>query len=136
MGILKEFREFALRGNVIDLAVGVVIGGAFGKIVTSLVDDIIMPPIGFLTGGVDFSQLKYIIREANEAEGLTQVAITYGNFVNVVIQFLIIAFCIFIVIKGLNSLKKKEEIKEENTLPVPTKEETLLTEIRDILKNK
>ena len=136
MGILKEFKEFALRGNVIDLAVGVVIGGAFGKIVTSLVDDIIMPPIGFLTGGVDFSQLRYIIREANEAEGVAQVAITYGNFVNVLIQFLIIAFCIFIVIKGLNSLKKKEEIQEDNALPVPTKEEVLLTEIRDILKNK
>ncbi|WP_166332225.1 large-conductance mechanosensitive channel protein MscL [Sphingobacterium chungjuense] len=136
MGILKEFKEFALRGNVIDLAVGVVIGGAFGKIVTSLVDDIIMPPIGFLTGGVDFSQLKYIIREANEAEGVAQVAVTYGNFVNVVIQFTIIAFCIFMVIKGINSLKKKEEIKEDNALPVPTKEETLLTEIRDILKNK
>lgn len=136
MGILKEFKEFALRGNVIDLAVGVVIGGAFGKIVTSLVDDIIMPPIGFLTGGVDFSQLKYIIREANEAEGVAQVAVTYGNFVNVVIQFTIIAFCIFMVIKGINSLKKKEEIKEDNSLPVPTKEETLLTEIRDILKNK
>ncbi|MCL7989046.1 large-conductance mechanosensitive channel protein MscL [Sphingobacterium sp. lm-10] len=136
MGILKEFREFALRGNVIDLAVGVVIGGAFGKIVTSLVDDIIMPPIGFITGGVDFSQLRYIIREANEAEGVAQVAITYGNFVNVVIQFMIIAFCIFMVIKGLNSLKKKEEIKEDNALPVPTKEEVLLTEIRDILKNK
>ncbi|MFD2597668.1 large-conductance mechanosensitive channel protein MscL [Sphingobacterium corticis] len=136
MGILKEFREFALRGNVIDLAVGVVIGGAFGKIVTSLVDDIIMPPIGFLTGGVDFSQLRYVIREANEAQGIAEVAVTYGNFVNVVIQFLIIAFCIFLVIKGLNSLKKKEEIKEDNALPVPTKEETLLTEIRDILKNK
>ena len=132
MGILKEFKEFALRGNVIDLAVGVVFGGAFGKIVTSLVDDIIMPPIGFLTGGVDFSQLKYIIREANEAEGVAQVAVTYGNFVNVVIQFTIIAFCIFMVIKGINSLKKKEEIKEDNALPVPTKEETLLTEIRDI----
>ncbi len=136
MGILKEFKEFALRGNVIDLAVGVVIGGAFGKIVTSLVNDIIMPPIGFLTGGVDFSQLQYVIREANAAEGVEQVAIMYGNFVNVVIQFLIIAFCIFMVIKGINSLKKKEEIKEDNALPVPTKEETLLTEIRDILKNK
>ncbi|PVH24738.1 large-conductance mechanosensitive channel protein MscL [Sphingobacterium corticibacter] len=136
MGILKEFKEFALRGNVIDLAVGVVIGGAFGKIVTSLVNDIIMPPIGFLTGGVDFSQLQYVLREANATEGVEQVAIMYGNFVNVVIQFLIIAFCIFMVIKGINSLKKKEEIKEDNALPVPTKEETLLTEIRDILKNK
>lgn len=135
MGFLKEFKEFAMRGSVIDLAVGVVIGGAFGKIVTSLVDDIIMPPIGFVTGGVDFSKLKYVITEANEAAGIEEVAVTYGNFVNVLIQFLIIAFCIFLVIKGINSLKK-EEIAEEAAPAEPTKEETLLAEIRDILKNK
>ena len=136
MGFLKEFKDFALRGNVIDLAVGVVIGGAFGKIVTSLVSDIIMPQIGYLTGGVDFAELRYVLREANVAQEIEEVAITYGNFVNVVIQFLIIAFCIFLAIKALNSLKKKEEVKEDTAVPVPTKEETLLAEIRDILKNK
>ncbi|WP_164112872.1 MULTISPECIES: large-conductance mechanosensitive channel protein MscL [Sphingobacterium] len=135
MGFLKEFKEFAMRGSVLDLAVGVVIGGAFGKIVTSLVDDIIMPPIGFITGGVDFSKLKYVITEANAATGVEEVAIKYGNFANVIIQFLIIAFCIFLVIKGINSLNKKEEAAPAAP-PAPTKEETLLTEIRDILKNK
>ncbi|WP_099366909.1 large-conductance mechanosensitive channel protein MscL [Sphingobacterium sp. 1.A.4] len=135
MGFLKEFKEFAMRGSVIDLAVGVVIGGAFGKIVTSLVDDIIMPPIGFITGGVDFSKMKYVISEANEAAGTTEVAINYGNFINVMIQFLIIAFCIFIVIKGLNSLKREKPAEEAAPAP-PTKEEVLLTEIRDLLRNK
>lgn len=135
MGFLKEFKEFAMRGSVLDLAVGVVIGGAFGKIVTSLVDDIIMPPIGYITGGVDFSSLQYVIREANEAAGVEQVAINYGNFINVVIQFLIIAFCIFLVIKGINSLKRKEEAAPAAP-PAPTKEEVLLAEIRDILRSK
>ncbi len=135
MGFLKEFKEFAMRGSVIDLAVGVVIGGAFGKIVTSLVDDIIMPPIGFITGGVDFSKMKYVISEANEAAGTTEVAINYGNFINVMIQFLIIAFCIFIVIKGLNSLKREKPAEEAAPAP-PTKEEVLLTEIRDLIRNK
>ncbi len=135
MGFLKEFKEFAMRGSVIDLAVGVVIGGAFGKIVTSLVDDIIMPPIGFITGGVDFSKMKYVISEANEAAGTAEVSINYGNFINVLIQFLIIAFCIFIVIKGLNSLKREKPVEEAAPAP-PTKEEVLLTEIRDLLRNK
>ncbi|MCC2599328.1 large-conductance mechanosensitive channel protein MscL [Sphingobacterium sp. FBM7-1] len=135
MGFLKEFKEFAMRGSVIDLAVGVVIGGAFGKIVTSLVDDIIMPPIGYVTGGVDFSNMKYVITEANEAAGTAEVAIAYGNFINVVIQFLIIAFCIFLVIKGINSLKRKEEAAPAAP-PAPTKEEVLLAEIRDILRSK
>ena len=135
MGFLKEFKEFAMRGSVIDLAVGVVIGGAFGKIVTSLVDDIIMPPIGFITGGVDFSNMKYVIKEGNEAAGVAEVAITYGNFINVLIQFIIIAFCIFLVIKGINSLKR-EKPAEPEAAPAPTKEEALLMEIRDILKNK
>jgi len=136
MGIIKEFKEFAMRGSVIDLAVGVVIGGAFGKIVSSLVDDIIMPPIGLLTGGVDFSKLKYVIVEANAQGGIEEVALKYGNFINVIIQFLIIAFCIFMVIKALNSLKKKEEVSTTPAPEVPTKEEILLSEIRDILKNK
>ncbi len=135
MGFIKEFKEFAMRGSVIDLAVGVIIGGAFGKIVTSLVDDIIMPPIGFLTGGVDFGQLKYVIVDADKANKVEEVAIKYGNFLNVIIQFLIIAFCIFLVIKALNSFKKKQEVAPE-VAPAPTKEEVLLTEIRDILKNK
>ena len=135
MGFLKEFKEFAMRGSVLDLAVGVVIGGAFGKIVTSLVDDIIMPPIGYITGGVDFSNMKYVITEANEAAGTAEVAIAYGNFINVVIQFLIIAFCIFLVIKGINSLKRKEEAAPAAP-PAPTKEEVLLAEIRDILRSK
>ena len=135
MGFIKEFKEFAMRGSVIDLAVGVVIGGAFGKIVTSMVDDIIMPPIGYITGGVDFSNMKYVITEANEAAGTAEVAITYGNFINVVIQFLIIAFCIFLVIKGINSLKRKEEAAPEAPA-APSKEEVLLTEIRDILRSK
>lgn len=135
MGFFKEFKEFAMRGSVVDLAVGVVIGGAFGKIVTSLVNDIIMPPIGFITGGVDFSNLKYVITAADEAAGVAEVAINYGTFVNVVIQFIIVAFCIFLVIKGLNSLKKKEEAAPAAP-PAPSKEEVLLTEIRDILRNK
>ena len=135
MGIIKEFKDFAMRGRVIDLAVGVVIGGSFGKIVTSLVDDIIMPPLGFLTGGVDFSQLKYVITEANATAGVEEVAIKYGNFINVIIQFTIIAFCIFLVIKALNTLKKTEDAVPAPA-PAPTKEEVLLTEIRDLLKNK
>lgn len=139
MGFIKEFKEFAMRGNVIDLAVGVVIGGAFGKIVTSLVDDLIMPIIGVITGGVDFSQKKIIIKDAilnpDGSELAAAVTLNYGNFINVVIQFLIIAFCIFVVIKGINSLKKKEE--EAPPAPAgPSNEEVLLAEIRDLLKNK
>lgn len=135
MGFAKEFKEFAMRGSVVDLAVGVVIGGAFGKIVTSLVDDIIMPPIGYITGGVDFSDIKYVLKAADEVAKTPEVSINLGNFINVVIQFLIVAFCIFCVVKGLNSLKRKEEPAPE-AAPAPTKEETLLAEIRDILKNK
>ncbi len=135
MGFLKEFKEFAMRGSVVDLAVGVVIGGAFGKIVTSLVDDIIMPPIGYLTGGIDFSQMRYVIQPGDEANGVAEVAVTYGNFINVVIQFLIVAFCIFLVIKGLNSLKRKEE-EVPAAPPAPSNEEVLLTEIRDLLRTK
>lgn len=133
MGMLKEFKEFAMRGSVIDLAVGVVIGGAFGKIVTSLVDNIIMPPLGYITGGIDFSQMKFVITEANAATETAEVAVNYGIFINVVIQFIIIAFCIFLVIKGINSLKRKHE----DTAPAaPSNEEKLLTEIRDLLKEK
>ena len=135
MGFMKEFKEFAMRGSVVDLAVGVVIGGAFGKIVTSLVNDVIMPPIGYLTGCIDFAELKYVIEPADEANEVAEVAIMYGNFINVIIEFLIIAFCIFLVIKGLNSLKRKEE-EAPAAPPEPSKEEVLLTEIRDLLRSK
>lgn len=123
-----------MRGSVVDLAIGVVIGAAFGKIVTSLVDDIIMPSIGFVSGGVDFSNMKYVLEEGNEAAEIAEVAISYGNFINVIIQFLIIAFCIFLVIKGINSFKRAEEEEVVEEDPGPTKEETLLAEIRDLLK--
>lgn len=137
MGMIKEFKEFAMRGSVIDLAVGVVIGGAFGKIVTALVDDIIMPPIGFITGGIDFSELKIVLSQADEATGASEVSINYGSFINVVIQFIIIAFCIFMVIKGINTLNRKKVTEEEAPAPAePTKEEKLLEEIRDILKQQ
>lgn len=137
MGIIKEFKEFAMRGNVIDLAVGVIIGAAFGKIVTSLVDDIIMPPIGYLTGGIDFAQKKFVLKEADVANKVNEVAIKYGNFLNTVIQFLIIAFCIFMLVKLINQLnRKKVEEPTPAAPPVPTKEELLLTEIRDILRAK
>jgi large conductance mechanosensitive channel len=135
MGFAKEFKEFAMRGNVVDLAVGVIIGAAFGKIVTSLVNDVIMPPIGYVTGGVDFSAKKVILKAADEATKTTEVAISYGNFINAIIQFLIVAFCIFIVVKGINSLKK-EKAEAPDVPPAPTKEEVLLTEIRDLLAKK
>jgi len=135
MGFVKEFKEFAMRGSVVDLAVGVVIGAAFGKIVTSLVDDIIMPFVGFITGGIDFSYMKFVIKPGDPANQVPETAIMYGSFINVVIQFLIVAFVIFLVIKGLNSLKRKEEVVEEVTLAGPTQEE-LLTDIRDLLKRQ
>jgi large conductance mechanosensitive channel len=127
MGFVKEFKEFAMKGNVMDMAVGVIIGGAFGKIVTSLVNDILMPVIGILTGGIDFTDLKATIGEAN---------ITYGQFIQSVIDFLIIAFCIFLMLKGINSLnRKKSEAAAPEAPKGPTQEE-LLTEIRDLLKQK
>jgi large conductance mechanosensitive channel len=131
MKMLQEFKAFAMRGNVVDMAVGIIIGGAFGKIVSSFVSDVIMPPIGVLLGGVDFSNLTHIIKEATEeAEAVT---LNYGTFLMTVLDFIIIAFAIFMVIKGMNSMKKKEEEKPAPP-PEPTKEETLLTEIRDLLK--
>jgi large conductance mechanosensitive channel len=136
MGMLKEFKEFAMKGNVVDLAVAVVIGGAFGKIVTSFVNDIIMPPIGLLLGGVDFSKLKFVLKAA---EGDVQaVTLNYGAWINTVIDFLIVALVIFMVIKALSSLKKKEALPDPIPAPppIPTKEETLLTEIRDLLAKK
>jgi len=138
MGLIKEFKEFAVRGNVIDLAVAVVIGAAFGKIVTSLVDDLIMPIVGYLTGGIDFSYMRYVIKPGDPANEIPEVAIMYGNFINVIIQFLIIAFAIFMVVKLLNSLKRKEEIKEaiEDPTPAGPTQEELLAEIRDLLKRQ
>lgn len=131
MKMLQEFKAFAMRGNVVDIAIGIIIGGAFGKIVSSFVSDVIMPPIGVLLGGVDFSNFSFVIKEA--AEDAEAVTLNYGTFLMTVLDFIIIAFAIFMVIKGMNSLKKKEEEKPAPS-PEPTKEETLLTEIRDLLK--
>src|ERR1700749_5031779 len=133
MAIIKEFKEFAMRGNVVDLAVGVIIGAAFGKIVTSLVNDIIMPPIGYLTGGIDFKNLKVVIKQGDPVKKIADVSINYGNFINTVIEFLIIAFCIFMVVKAINSLKQPEPEPAPAAGPEPTKEEVLLTQIRDLL---
>ena len=128
--MLKEFKEFAMRGNVVDMAVGIIIGAAFGKIVSSLVADVIMPPIGMIMGGVDFSELAFAL-----GEGADAATINYGVFINTVLDFLIVAFAIFMVIKGMNSMKKKEEEKPAEP-PKPSKEEVLLTEIRDLLAKK
>jgi large conductance mechanosensitive channel len=136
MGFWQEFKAFALKGNMIDLAVAVVIGGAFGKIISSLVSDIIMPPLGLLIGGVNFSDLKYVLKgPAISAGGLSTGAVTinYGNFLNAALDFFIIALSIFGVIKVLSKLERKEA-KKAPTEPPPTHEEALLSEIRDLLK--
>jgi large conductance mechanosensitive channel len=131
MGMLKEFKEFAVKGNVVDMAVGVVIGGAFGKIITSLVGDVIMPPIGVLLGGVDFSNLAIILQEAVDKK--PAVVISYGKFLQTIIDFTIIAFAIFMAVKAMNSLKKAEAAAP--TAPAaPPNQEVLLAEIRDLLK--
>lgn len=143
MSMLKEFREFALKGSVVDLAVGVIIGAAFGTIVSSLVDDIIMPPIGLLLAGIDFSALKLILREAVPAVGaegdpnfvaaVPEVAINYGKFINAAIKFVIVAWVLFLVIRGMNAMKRKEEAKPAPVAETPA-DIKLLTEIRDALK--
>ena len=133
MSMMSEFKAFAMRGNVVDMAVGVVIGGAFGKIVSSLVNDVIMPPIGLMLGGVDFSNLQIVLKEA--VGETAAVTLNYGVFIQTVIDFLIIAFAIFMVVKAMNSAKKKEEAAPAAP-PAPSKEEVLLGEIRDILKSK
>ena len=133
MAFVQEFRDFIKRGNVVDLAVGVVIGAAFGKIVTSLVNDIVMPPLGYVTGGIDFKDLKVVIKHGDPTKKIADVSINYGNFINIVIEFLIIAFCIFVVVKAINSMKKPVEAPAPVPDPEPTKEELLLTEIRDLL---
>jgi large conductance mechanosensitive channel len=131
MKLLDEFKAFAMRGNVIDLAVGIIIGIAFGKIVSSIVNDIIMPPIGLLLGGVNFTDLKVVMKAATDAA--PAVTWNYGNFLQVTFDFLIVAFAVFMLIKGINAMKKKEEAAPAAP-PAPTKDQTLLTEIRDLLK--
>lgn len=133
MSVVAEFRQFIARGNVVDLAVGVIIGGAFGKIVTGLVDQIIMPPIGFLTGGLDFSDLKIVLKAADAAAKKPEVAISYGAFLNTLVQFFIIAVVIFLLVRAVNSLKRKEaEAPSAPSAPTPTEE--LLAQIRDLLQ--
>lgn len=133
-----EFKTFAMRGNVVDMAVGVIVGGAFGKIVSSLVDDIIMPPIGFLLGGVNFKDLSIKLGEKLAEDGKTMEAVTlnYGNFIQQTVDFLIIAFCVFLLVKAVMKITKKNEEEPAPAKPEPTAEEKLLTEIRDLLKNK
>lgn len=132
MGMMQEFKTFAMRGNVVDMAVGIIIGGAFGKIVSSFVADVIMPPIGLLLGGVAFSDLAITLKEAvGDAEAVT---LNYGSFIQTIIDFLIIAFAIFLVIRAINSLKRKKA-EAPGVPPAPTKQEVLLTEIRDLLKH-
>ena len=132
MSMMSEFKSFAMRGNVVDMAVGIVIGGAFGKIVSSFVNDVLMPPIGMMMGGVDFSELAVVLKEASgEASAVT---LNYGIFIQTVLDFLIIAFAIFMVIKAMNNMKKKEEEAPAKP-PKPSAEVELLTEIRDSLKN-
>ena len=141
MGFLKEFKAFALKGNVMDMAVGVIIGGAFGKSVTSLVNDVIMPPIGLVVGGVDFTDLKLTLKQAvveAGAEVAPAVTWNYGAFIQQVVDFTILAFCVFMMVTVMIKLLKKEEAKPAPAPapPAPSKEEGLLTEIRDILKEK
>jgi large conductance mechanosensitive channel len=134
MKLVDEFKAFAMKGNVTDMAVGIIIGAAFGKIVSSMVSDIIMPPLGLLIGGVNFTDLKFVMKAATE----TNPAVTwnYGNFLQVTFDFLIVAFAVFMVIKAMNAAKKKENVKPAApaTPPAPTREEALLAEIRDLLK--
>ena len=135
--IIKEFKEFAVKGNVVDMAVGVIIGGAFGKIVTSLVGDIVMPAISALSGDADFTGFKWLIRQAvmDGANVVTpEIAINYGSFIQTIVDFLIIAFVIFMAIKGINKLKRKEEEKPAEKPAEPAADIKLLTEIRDLLK--
>lgn len=139
MGFLKEFKEFAVKGNVIDLAVGVIIGGAFGKITTSAVEDVIMPPIGMLLGKVDFKDLKIVFQEAvKTGDKITtnEVALRYGSFIQHIFDFAILAFCVFLMVKAINTLKKEPVPAPITAPPAPTKEEILLTEIRDALRAK
>jgi large conductance mechanosensitive channel len=135
MSMLQEFKAFAMRGNVMDMAVGIVIGAAFGRIVTSLVSDVIMPPVGWLTGGIDFSAMKWVIKPADDskpAHKIAEVAIYYGSFINTIITFIIVAFAIFMVIKLMNRLQRRQE----EAPAAPPADVALLTEIRDLLKSR
>jgi large conductance mechanosensitive channel len=134
MSLLQEFKKFAIKGNVVDLAVAVVIGTAFGKVVSSLVADIVMPPLGLLIGGVDFSALAITLKEATNDD--PAVVIAYGNFIQTVVNFLVIAGAVFVAVKAINTTRRKEEKVPPPAPPGPSAEEKLLTEIRDILKNK
>jgi large conductance mechanosensitive channel len=141
MGMLKEFKEFAVKGNVIDLAVGVIIGGAFGKIVSSFVNDVVMPPIGLMIGGMDFKDLSLVLKDAttNEAgEAIAAVTMNYGMFIQNIVDFVIITFVIFLAIKGINQMNKKKEEAPAPPAepPAPTPSEKLLEEIRDLLKKQ
>ncbi len=133
MSIVKEFRDFAVKGNVVDMAVGVIIGAAFGKIVSSLVSDVVMPPLGLLIGGVDFTGLQIVLKEG--VAGAPGVALKYGNFLQQVFDFSIVAFAIFTMVKAINKVKRKEEAAP-SAPPAPTTQEVLLGEIRDLLKSK
>jgi large conductance mechanosensitive channel len=134
MSIFSEFREFIARGNVIDLAVGVIVGAAFGDIVKSLVDQVVMPPIGLLMSGVDFSQLKLVLKAADPAKKAAEVAIQYGAFFNTMIKFVIIAWVVFLMVKGVNAIRRKEAQNPEVEPKAPAPQEALLIEIRDLLK--
>ncbi|MBX3351795.1 MAG: large-conductance mechanosensitive channel protein MscL [Phycisphaeraceae bacterium] len=141
MGIFKEFRDFAMRGNVVDMAVGIVIGGAFGTIVRSMVDDVLMPPIGMALGEVDFSELKFYLQRAGTTEDgaqIAEVAIRYGSFINAMISFIIVAFALFIVIKAMNTARARFEKKEDEAKPVAATPEDVLVlrEIRDLLQKQ
>ena len=135
-GIVSEFKEFITRGNVMDMAVGLIIGGAFTAIVTSLVNDLLMPIIGAIFGGIDFTSLKYVIRAADEAAGIEEAAIRYGSFIQAIVNFLLIAIVIFLLVRGLNKLRRKKEEPAPAPAPdpEPSEEVKLLTEIRDALK--
>lgn len=135
-GIVSEFKEFITRGNVMDMAVGIIIGGAFTAIVNSLVNDLLMPVIGVLFGGIDFSTLKYVVRAADEAAGIEEAAIKYGSFIQAIVNFLLIAIVIFLLVKGLNKMRRKKEEPAPAPAPdpEPSEEVKLLTEIRDALK--
>lgn len=132
MKIIQEFKAFVMRGNVVDLAIGVIIGVAFGKIITSMVNDVLMPPIGLALGKVDFKNLAFTLREATTPDGKDAVMLRYGTFLNTIIEFTIVAFCVFLLVKGMNALIKKAEAAPAP--PTPT--EQLLTEIRDLLKSR
>lgn len=143
MGIFKEFKEFSIRGNVVDLAVGVIIGGAFGKIVTSVVSDILMPPLGILIGDSKFTELKITLRDAvlssSGAVEKEAVTLNYGNFIQTIVDFTIVAFCVFLLVKAINSIRKQiaqEEVAAPSAPAEPSNQEKLLAEIRDLLKNR